>query len=137
MNLADLVADAKRRAKLKPKAKRKVTSDDYTRTKEELRKFRLEECIPESIHLRIIRQTCICGTKLTAINTGPLVKKVSRSLTHFEYHEDISKFNGLPRYVEILHINVPYCENCFTEMLDDDAIYVEVPSAETESKPEV
>lgn len=137
MNLLELVADANRRAKLKPSKKRKVATDEFTRTKEELRKYRLEQCIPESIHLRIIRQTCNCGNELTAINTGPLVKKISPSITHFEYHEDISKFNGLPRYVEVLRITVPYCEECFTEMLDTDPIYVEIPDAKTETESSV
>ena len=124
MNLQELIADSKLRAGQKKPRRTRPEKDSFALTKEELRKLKLEQCVPQSIHLRLVQQICECGNKMTVINQGPLVKKVSPSLTHFEYHEDIHKddYAALPRFIEVSQMDVMYCEDCFV-----NAHYVEVP----------
>jgi hypothetical protein len=133
MNLDELIADAHRRKGLKsPKRSKRVdTKSDYHRTKEELRALALERCIPVSIHLRMIRQTCTCGEVYQSVNTTPLIKRVSPSLTHFEAHEDITPFDMLPRYLEIAETELPYCQACFNP---EETTVIPVPIKE-EPKP--
>lgn len=116
MGLDALIADAKRRKGLKsPKRSKKADTgeDAFKRTKEYLRQLKLEACIPESVHLKVTHQTCACGQEYQCINQWPLVKKVSKSLTHFEAYEDIQEFSGLPRFTDVQQIKVPFCEVCF------------------------
>jgi hypothetical protein len=128
MSLEALIADAKKRAKAPKKAPRSRSNaaDAYYRTKEELLAMKLEACVPVSVHLRVTYQACECGAALQSVNTWPLVKRVSPSLTHFEAVEsqnpgDLSKYNDLPRFLEVRKVDVPWCEDCFA-----NATYVEV-----------
>ena len=118
MNLDELIADAKRRKGLKsPKRSRKSATgeDAFKQTKEYFRQLKLEACIPESIHLRVTHQTCECGAVRECVNQVPLVKKVSPSLVHFEAHEHIhgEEYDSLPRFIDVIKVDVPYCEDCF------------------------
>lgn len=119
MNLAELLADAKR---LKVAGKKKTVTktaadseDAYRKTKEELRKLTLARCIPESIHLRVTHQTCVCGKTYEAINCIPLVKCVSSTLVHYRPEENLSTFSGLPYFIEITQVVIPYCTSCIEE----------------------
>lgn len=121
VNLAELLADAK---KLKPKGKKKIvaksaadTEEAYRRTKEELRNLALARCIPESIHLRVTHQTCNCGKTYEAVNLIPLVKCVSPSLTHYQPEESLKEFPGLPYFIEITQVSIPYCIACIAEAI--------------------
>jgi len=118
MSLDAFIADAVRRAelkKLKPRAKAVPKDDAYRRTKEELRKMQLDACIPKSIHLRITYQDCECGASYESVNQTPLVLCVGKNLKHYEPHEAIhgDEYAPLPRYMEIRHVNIPYCPDCF------------------------
>lgn len=129
MNLDALIADAKKLSKKKPASKRRTSREapgaDFYRTKEELRQMQLDACVPISVHLRVNYQTCECGNKLQAVNTYPLVKRVSPRLTWFEAvkSEDpgtLSQYNHLPRFIEVRRVEVPWCEDCFA-----NATYIE------------
>lgn len=127
MSLEALIADAKKRANAPKKAPRSRAKavDAYYKTKEELLAMKLEACVPVSVHLRVTYQTCECGSKFESVNTWPLVKRVSPSLTHFEAVESqdpgtLEKYNHLPRFIETRKVYVPWCEDCFA-----NATYVE------------
>ena len=121
MNLTDLIADALKRSKTTPKkAKRGKVKDLIKRTKEELRELLLERCVPESIHLRVIRQTCKCGAEFSSINTVPLVKCVGPTLTHYRPEENLAKYDTLPYFIEPIKVDIPYCTECLPY-----AIYIE------------
>ena len=118
MNLDELIADAKRRKGLKrsKRSRKSDTGEDaFKRTKEYLRQLKLEACVPVSVHLRVTHQTCECGAVRECVNQVPLVKKVSVSLTHFEAHEIIhdAEYGSLPRFIDVVKVDVPYCEDCF------------------------
>ncbi len=117
MGLEALIADAKRRKGLKrPKRSKAETGDDqFKRTKEYLRQLKLDACIPESVHLKATHQTCACGEEYQCINQWPLVKKVSKTLTHFEAYENINEFSGLPRFTDVIQVKIPFCEVCFVK----------------------
>lgn len=115
MNLDELIADARKRKGTKtPKRSTKgnTGSGIVRQTKEELRKIRLDNCVPVSIHLRTTTQYCECGETWHSVNTVPLVKRVGTNLTHFEPHDDLSEFNDLPRIVEEFSVAIPYCDTC-------------------------
>lgn len=134
MNLDTLIAEAKARAKAPKKAKgarvRPEGGDAYQRTKAELLQMKLDACVPISVHLRLTTQTCECGEVMNSVNTWPLVKRTSPSLTHFEAIDTqdpnaLSKYNHLPRFIEVAEVIVPWCETCFA-----NATYVEAPTHE-------
>jgi len=123
MSLDAFIADAKLRAKSPkaPKRGQRVRPDGgeaYRRTKEELLQMKLEACVPVSVHLRTTYQTCKCGSTFESVNSWPLVKRVSPSLTHFEAVKDqdprtLSQYNTLPRFIENRSVEVPWCPDCF------------------------
>jgi len=125
MNLDDLIADAMKRKKEKPKRASRAKPDDaYRATKEELRKLQLDQCVPVSIHLKMTEQICECGESFCSVNCTPLVKCVSKTVTHYRPQEVIHgpEYDMLPRYIHMKRVEIPYCETCFA-----NARYVEEP----------
>jgi hypothetical protein len=129
MNLDLFIASAVERVKHAKRAKRKVVKDDsvtaYHKTREELRAMKLAACVPVSVHLRITQQTCECGEVYNAVNSWPLIKRVSPILTHFEAVKSqdpnaLTEYNHLPRIIETRELSIPWCETCFA-----NATYVE------------
>lgn len=129
MNLQELLADAKARQN-KPKVRatraKSPTDDAVSQTKEYLRSLKLAACVPVSVHLRVTHQRCECGSHHESVNNYPLIKKETDNLTHYEAVKsqnpgDLSKYNHLPRFIDVKTIDVPWCEDCFA-----NATYTEV-----------
>ena len=130
-SLEGLIADAIKRKAVKAPKRAAQTKAETKRTAEEMRFATLERCIPESIHLRTISQTCKCGITYQSVNTVPLVKCVGVNVTHFRPEEDLTKYAHLPMYIEPTTIEIPYCGVCLETM---GAILMEPVQAE-EFKP--
>lgn len=122
-SLDELIADAVRRKGMKTprRSGAKKPEDSFKNTKEQLRIMALERCIPESIHLRITHQTCKCGTEYEAVNSVPLVKCVSKNLTHFRPEEDLEVYHRLPYFIETLQVDIPYCPKCLPDVTHIEA----------------
>lgn len=116
MNLDELIADSVKRAGVKAPRKAAQTKAAVKKTAEELRFAILERCVPESIHLRTISQTCQCGATYESVNTVPLVKCVGNNVTHFRPEEDLTKYAELPIFIEPTVIEIPYCGACLIPM---------------------
>jgi hypothetical protein len=129
MSLEAFIAEAKARAKAKPGRKvasRPTPGESYQRTREELLQMKLDACVPVSVHLRITYQQCECGERYESVNTWPLIKRVSPTLTHYEAVRSqdpnaLAPYHALPRFVEFKEVQVPWCDTCFA-----NATHVEV-----------
>jgi len=116
MNLDDLIADAIKRKGVKAPKRAAATKAAVKKTAEELRFATLDRCVPESIHLRTISQTCVCGATYESVNTVPLVKCVGVNVTHFRPEEDLTEYADLPIFIEPTVIEIPYCGACLIPM---------------------
>lgn len=125
--LDKLLEDAKRLAKERSQSRRKQsrakTADPdsaYEQTKEELRKLALDVAVPTALVLRMTVQHCQCGQEYTSVNNVPLVKKEGKNFRHYTPPEPyelktLEAFADLPKIIEVIHIDVPWCQVCFIQ----------------------